>query len=438
MRGSAPTELPPWAAAVPAMAKLRRKIKALRATSPSEPTSTPAPAVHEAPASISDLATASWLSPRGITFEPRAGSASAVLSPAGIEISEGPKSEHFGVHEFSSACHRARQFRLLRCTTDAMTPPSAAAQLLALAASGSVISVDGPMPSTVAHELGTELTALLENSALARGIDLEGRVLAMLRAAHTRIVGEATGQGQGARPQITVLLATRRARYWPQILDQLALQRDVDVVVAGGVHGLPGGAQQFGRLLHERQLQGHSIDVDGSRSLGQVLNRLVETCDTEFVAKMDDDDWYGEDHLSDLAMAERFSAASIVGKAAEFIGFENQSWLVRRLSRGAYASTTLLAGGSLFLRTRTLQELGGFRNLSIGEDQQLVADIGEAGGSTMRIHGHGYVLRRHADSTWKHPTWKFLRQADSLIAASDLGRIGFGPQVRAVLQDDSL
>ena len=63
---------------------------------------------------------------------------------------------------------------------------------------------------------------------------------------------------------------------------------------------------------------------------GHVLSQASAMAGGEWVAKMDDDDWYGTEHLSDLVLAAGYSGADLVGKGSEFVYLEGSDVSLRR------------------------------------------------------------------------------------------------------------
>ena len=61
------------------------------------------------------------------------------------------------------------------------------------------------------------------------------------------------------------------------------------------------------------------VQVDGRVTLGESLNRGVKEASGYYIAKMDDDDYYGENYLSDMMLAAGFSGAEILGKGTYFV-----------------------------------------------------------------------------------------------------------------------
>ncbi len=146
---------------------------------------------------------------------------------------------------------------------------------------------------------------------------------------------------------------------------------------------------------------------------GHVLSEACTRAAGEWIAKMDDDDWYGAEHLTDLTLAASYSGADLVGKGSEFVYLEEADLTVRRdLGNNEVASRTL-AGGTLLVRAETLREVNGWRGVRRGVDLALIDDVTRVGGQIWRTHPFGYLLRRTGgEHTWKVNERYFLRHAD--------------------------
>ena len=141
---------------------------------------------------------------------------------------------------------------------------------------------------------------------------------------------------------------------------------------------------------------------------GAVLAAAAEAASGDVVLKMDDDDWYGPDVVTDLLWARRTSGAELVGMPAEFVYLEQLGITVRR--RTAVERTgRVVAGGTLMIDRGHLRALGGFRPVTRYVDAQLIAAVRRAGGRVHRTQGLGYVLRRGAGGhTWAAGLGYFL------------------------------
>ncbi len=132
----------------------------------------------------------------------------------------------------------------------------------------------------------------------------------------------------------------------------------MEVIVA--LHGVTDDASQATACLREHDMEGHVIEVDQSVPLGSVLNLAAEVASGDLLSKWDDDDLYGEHHLTDLALALRHSGAEMVGKAAEFLYQEPENRTILRYRSGQERPSLELAGGTLTMSRLAFDDVGGF------------------------------------------------------------------------------
>jgi hypothetical protein len=132
---------------------------------------------------------------------------------------------------------------------------------------------------------------------------------------------------------------------------------------------------------------------------------------------MDDDDWYGADHIWDLVLAAEFSGAGLVGKAAEFVYLAGSDLTIRRMVDGAHRfDTSDIAGGAMLFERAAGRDVGFWRAISSKEDRYIITDIVAQGLRTFRTDGHGYVLNRHVDAhMWDVPDSYFTAHADQTM-----------------------
>ncbi|WP_311932167.1 glycosyltransferase family 2 protein [Microbispora sp. H11081] len=220
----------------------------------------------------------------------------------------------------------------------------------------------------------------------------------------------AAGVGTGLAP-VTVVMATRRPHYVGDALRQLARQRGVDIEVVVALHGFP--AERVRQAVEEFPRPVTVIEAEPGAPLGTVLNQAAARASTGIVAKWDDDDWYGPEHLADLLLAMAYSGAELVGTAPEFFYLQPLHATIRRLDYGSEMWADHVAGGTILVGRDLFEEVGGFGPVSRGEDAHLLRAVEAAGGRIYRTHGLGYVLRRSlsADHTWNLPLAHFLRVA---------------------------
>jgi hypothetical protein len=200
-------------------------------------------------------------------------------------------------------------------------------------------------------------------------------------------------------PVVSALLVTRRPEQVDFAVRQVARQRGVRLELVLVTHGFELGADEVAKVK-EHVADAVVTHADSDMVFGDVLNRAVEHASGDFVVKMDDDDWYGPDFLSDLVLARHYSSADLVGCPAEFM-FIEPLWLTVRRPDRTEVYGDFVAGGTILMARADLKALGGFRRLRRSVDAGLLASVRQSGGSVFRAHGLNYLLRRGGGGhTW--------------------------------------
>lgn len=138
------------------------------------------------------------------------------------------------------------------------------------------------------------------------------------------------------------------------------------------------------------------IGVPGELTLGEALAEGSSRADGELIAKMDDDDFYGAEHIWDLVLARMYSGAQVVGKALDYVHLAAQDVTVFRPTYRSEKYADFVAGGTLLISRGDLAEVGGWRPVPRSVDRALLDQVLGSGGLVYRTHGLGYVYVRHA------------------------------------------
>ncbi|MER5418686.1 glycosyltransferase family 2 protein [Streptosporangium roseum] len=216
-----------------------------------------------------------------------------------------------------------------------------------------------------------------------------------------------------ATPAVSVVMSSMRPHLLGSALTQIARQRRVETEVLLALHGVPAGHEAVRRAVRECGLTVTVIEADAETPFGEVLNLAASRASGEYIAKWDDDDWYGPEHLADLLLARSYAGADIVGTAAEFFYLEPLNATIRRTDYTSEVWSDHVAGGTILLDRARYAELGGFPALPRGVDAGFLKAAHAAGARIYRTHGLGYVLRRSvsAEHTWRLSLAHFLRVA---------------------------
>ncbi|QBI20693.1 glycosyltransferase [Egibacter rhizosphaerae] len=302
--------------------------------------------------------------------------------------------------------------------------PTAAATLVRLGAAGTPV-VAPDLPDAVAGLLAPPVAELLRHPPAPlleaepadagdpRGAHARREVIrqrhgvrlrrAVLRAHEVGGWWDARAADLGLRraesTAVSAVCATRRPEFWPHVRAQLTAQthRPLECVLV--LHGpaWEGTEPDTGGL----DVPITTVRVDPELPLGAALNRGVAAASGAIVTKIDDDDWYGPDHVADLVAALETGGATLAGKGAEFYYLAGSDLTVQRVNDRYEAPSRLIAGNTLTIRRADLDAVGGFHAVDRTEDRRLVADVQRWGGVVYRTHGFGHVVQRHdRGHTW--------------------------------------
>jgi hypothetical protein len=214
---------------------------------------------------------------------------------------------------------------------------------------------------------------------------------------------------------VSVLLATRRPANLPGMLRQVAAQDHPAVELVLALHGDEWDdaavARDIAAATEERDLPVTVLRLPAEVPLGGLLGAATQRASGAFVAKMDDDDGYAPQHLSDLVIAQRWSGAQVTGKPAEFTYLRDRD-LTLRVQTITETYGSFVAGGTLLIDRGTLLAAGGWRPLRSVVDRTLLRRIMDDGGLVYRTQGVGYTyVRGTGDHTFDTDEDRYLDKA---------------------------
>lgn len=215
------------------------------------------------------------------------------------------------------------------------------------------------------------------------------------------------GYPVAAPAHVTVLLATNRPDFVDTALSQIDNQTYKHLDVSLVLHG-----DAFNTVdLPTHRLVSHVTRAPASFTLGSCLNAAFDQARGTFVAKMDDDDHYGQDHLHDLLLAHGYAHADIVGKQAEYVYLADRNITVRRPVGPSERRRAHVAGPTPLMRRELLAQ---HRFLPVPRrvDSTLYERVIASGGSVYATHARDFVLERRATGhTWSVDDDVFVNDA---------------------------
>lgn len=234
---------------------------------------------------------------------------------------------------------------------------------------------------------------------------------------------------------VAMILVTMR----PQMLDH-CLQRyrsdnyaDKELVVV--LHGDYDLAAARKMARSDEQIR--FMKVGGERSLGACLNRAIDATDADYWAKVDDDDIYGPNYLTDLMLGRQFVDYSVAGKPPMFAYREKNDSLYFDPVWGAKANlwhgpeeatAALVAGGTLVGKRQLLDDVRFCERRRGGSDSDFIRRCYESGYGLAALDGFNFVRYRSASEgfhTWTMDESDLLKRAQRLGGKSDIESAAF-------------
>lgn len=200
-------------------------------------------------------------------------------------------------------------------------------------------------------------------------------------------------------PSVSMLLVTNRENHLHAIVEMLAKQTYPNLELVLLTHGFELD-DHIAAHFSELSFPALTRSVPGELNLGEVLTVASSLASGELITKIDDDDFYGPEHVWDLVVARMYSGAEIVGKALDNIYLASENVTVFRPNYAAEKYAKFVAGGTMLISQADLRAVGGWRPVPKSVDLALIERVTEHGGLIYRMNGHGYIYVRHAqDST---------------------------------------
>ena len=153
------------------------------------------------------------------------------------------------------------------------------------------------------------------------------------------------------------------------------------------------------------------LQLDESKTLGECLNFGAKHAAFEFIAKFDDDDYYGPKYLVDAVKVFKEVKADVIGKAASYVYFEKDRILALRNPGRENCYVQHIDGPSIIFKKSILSKVK-FRNITRGEDIWFCKDCIEQGIKIYSTNRFQHIYMRHANEeehTWPIENKKLLK-----------------------------
>jgi len=310
------------------------------------------------------------------------------------------------VTESPSMCAR-RLFEISAAQTPIVTAPAASVEPFF----GDTVAVVAD-----AEQTSTALGALLQHPELRDRTALQAHRQVFDEHLFTHRVGTVLA-GVGipdpappapGREPISAVVATNRPHQLDHVLSVVGRQRHPRVQLVLVHHGFDVDESDVRARAHEAGVDDVVVrPADSGLSLGACLNLGIEAADGVYVAKMDDDNLYGEHYLTDLVRAFSYTDAEVVGKWAHYAHLSGTGTNLLRFPHAEHRYVRLVQGGTIVIRRETIAAIG-FADLPRQVDTTLLERVADDGGRVYSADRFNFVSMR--DSEGGGHTWTISDQ----------------------------
>ncbi|MPZ88442.1 MAG: methyltransferase domain-containing protein [Nitriliruptorales bacterium] len=272
------------------------------------------------------------------------------------------------------------------------------------------------------------LASLLGNAELRdrRGLRAQRTVMGAHTFGHrVDALLETVGLGTARPvPLVSAIVPTNRAGQLDHAIASIARQRYRPLELVLILHGLevdPGAVERQARAAGIGQVT--VVPAPASLSLGHCLNLGIDLARGDYLAKMDDDNVYAEDYLTDLVSAFTYTDAGVVGKLAHYAHLASRNVTLLRFADEEHRYADLVQGGTMVIDSRIARRLR-FRDLATGEDTDFLRRCRREGVRIYAADRFNFVSVRQADPSMH--TWKV--SDDDLLTGSTVEFYGPAPE----------
>ena len=249
------------------------------------------------------------------------------------------------------------------------------------------------------------------------------RGLRAVLAGHTftdraRSLLEAAGPAPAATPRtVSVVVPTNRPHELDNVLANVARQERVDVELIVVAHGIDVDAADLRARATDLGVgEVTVVPATADRTLGAILNLGLDVAGGSYVAKMDDDNFYGAHFLGDLVDAFASTSAGITGKWAHYVWLRSSGAVVLRFEKYENTYHRLVQGGSIVATREVALDIR-FSDIPRAVDSDFLNRAMAAGVQTYSADRYNFVSIR-GDDRLSH-TWK----VDDLVFMTGAGRV---------------
>ncbi|MGL5345861.1 MAG: glycosyltransferase [Peptostreptococcaceae bacterium] len=138
----------------------------------------------------------------------------------------------------------------------------------------------------------------------------------------------------------------------------------------------------------------------GNVTLGECLNFAIEKCNYDFIAKFDDDDYYGVYYIQEAFNIFSNNSCAVVGKSRTYYYIEKNNELMLKKIGNENKYSNSIMGSTICFKKEVYQKIK-FRHISSREDYYFNKDCINSGYRIFSSSSFNHIVFKHSDE-YKH------------------------------------
>lgn len=227
-----------------------------------------------------------------------------------------------------------------------------------------------------------------------------------------------------SRPTISALVPTMRPHQVEHVFRTLGSQRGVHTELVLLTHGFELQSERLAELRETFDLEDVVVlTADFDVTLGECLNLCADASSGDVLTKIDDDDSYGPEYLSDQLYALSYSGAQIVGKQSHYVHLKKSRANLLRFADKEHRFTDFIVGPTI-MASRQVFRSNRFDHRSRGEDTAFLRNARKHDMSIYSSDRFNYLqVRGGPDHTWQITDTKLLASGSLKFYGDPSGHI---------------
>jgi len=228
------------------------------------------------------------------------------------------------------------------------------------------------------------------------------------------------------KPLVSVICSTNRMEHLESILENYHRQTYEPKELIVVLHGVGDRADGLRRQAEDMGIRNIKVLVmEKERTLGECLNGAIDASAGQYVAKMDDDDFYAPIYLVDLMHAFDYTDADVVGKHSYYVYLQDEDRLTIRLAGREHDYHRFVCGATMVIR-RSVFDRVRFAEKTVGEDSDFLTQCRDAGLRIYSADRFNYLCNRHAAPnrhTWQVTEEEYVKRLTPVCSGKDMTRV---------------